>query len=72
MRNQPGKRADKRITDELRVDVGMKDNFKETLARSSLTWAGYAERMGNAKLPKTADAHKVEGKEDRKCDGELL
>ena len=53
-------RVDKRITDELRVEVGM--NFKRKLARSSLTWAGYAERMGNANVPKRADAEKVEGK----------
>ena len=30
----------------------MKDNFKKKLARSSLTWAGQAERMGNEKLAK--------------------
>ena len=31
------KRADKRRTDELRVEVGVKDSFKKKLARSSLT-----------------------------------
>ena len=31
------KRADKRCTDKLRVEVGMKEQFKTKLARSSLT-----------------------------------
>ena len=56
------KRADKRRTDELRVEVGVKDNFKKKLARNCLTWAGHAEMMGDEKLAKRADAQKVEGK----------
>jgi len=54
--------ADKRRTNELRVEAGVKDNFKKTLASSSLTWAGYAERKGNEKLAKRAHAQKAEGK----------
>ena len=50
------KRTEKRRTDELRVEVGVKDNFKKKLVRSSLTWAGHAE-----KLAKRANAQKVEG-----------
>ena len=48
------KRADKGKTNEL--------FFKKELARSSLTWAGHAETMGDEKLAKRADAQKVEGK----------
>ena len=32
------------------------------LARSILTWAGHAERMGDEKFAKRADAQKVQGK----------
>ena len=56
------KRTDKRRTDKLRMDVGVKDNVKKKLAGSSLTWAVLAETMGNEKLAKGADSHKVEGK----------
>ena len=38
------KRADKRTTNELRVEVRVQEFFKKKLARSSLTWAGHAER----------------------------
>ena len=48
------KRADKGKTDEL--------FFKKELARSSLTWAGHAETMGDEELEKRADAQKLEGK----------
>ena len=51
------KRTDKRRMDELRVEVGVKENLKKKLA--SLTWAGHAERMGDDKLAKTADVQKV-------------
>ena len=37
------KRADKRRTDEL----GVEENIKKKLARSSLTWAGHAELKPN-------------------------
>ena len=66
------KRADKRRTDELKVEVGVKEMFKTKWARSSLTMASHAERMGEEELAKRADAQKVEGKEDRNCDGGLL
>ena len=56
------KRADKRRTDGLRVEVGVKDNVKKKLARNSLTRVGHAEIMGDGKLAKRADAQKVEGK----------
>ena len=57
------KRADKRRMDELRVEVGVKENFKNKLAMSSLTLAGHAERMGDKKkLAKRADIQTVEGK----------
>ena len=39
-----------------RVEVGEKDNFKKKLARSSLTWAGHAEMMGDENLANRADA----------------
>ena len=29
------------------MEVGVKDNLKKKLARSSLTWAGHVERMGD-------------------------
>ena len=64
--------ADKRRTDELSVEVGVKENVKKKLARSSLTWADHAESMEDEKLAERTDAQKVEGKrgkEDRKCDG---
>ena len=53
------KGVDKRRMDELTVEVEI---FKKELATSSLTWAGHAERMGDGKLTKRADAQKVEGK----------
>ena len=40
----------------------MEETFKKKLVRNSLTWAGHAERMGDEKLAKRADAQKVEGK----------
>ena len=52
------------------MEVGVKEHFKKKLARSSLTRAGRAERMGDEKLTKRADAQKVDGKqgkEDRNC-----
>ena len=58
------KRTDKRRTDELRMDAGVKENFKKKLAMSSFTLADHAERMGDEKLVvKRADAQKVEGKQ---------
>ena len=53
------KRADKRILDELRVEVGMKERFKTKLVRSMLKWAGHEERMGVEKLAKRSEAQKV-------------
>ena len=47
------KKADKRRTDELRVEVGVKDSFKKTLVRSALKWAGHMERMRDEKLTRT-------------------
>ena len=31
--------------DELRVEVGLTDNLKKKLVRSSFIWAGHMERM---------------------------
>ena len=56
------KRSDKIRMDEPRVEVGVKERFKNKLMRSRLTWAGDVERMGDEKLAKRADALKVEGK----------
>ena len=53
-------RADKRRMDEMRVEVGGKENVKKKLVRS--TWAGHVERIGDEKLAKRADAQTVEGK----------
>ena len=39
------KRADQRRTNELSVEAGVKEKVKKKLARSSLTWAGHAERV---------------------------
>ena len=41
------KRTDKRRTGELRVEVGLEENIKKKLTRSSLTWAGHAELKPN-------------------------
>ena len=56
------KTADKRRMDELRVDVGVKESYKEKLMRSRLKWARHVERMGDEELAERADAQKVEGK----------
>ena len=48
----------KRRIDELRVEFGVKDNFKKKLVRSSLIWASLKKRIGDEKLPD----QKVEGK----------
>ena len=37
----------------VRVEVGVTDNFKKKLVRSSLIWVGRMERIGDEKLPKT-------------------
>ena len=44
------KREDKRRKDELRVEVGVKESFKNKLMRNRLKWAGHVERMGDEKL----------------------
>ena len=64
-------RDDKRRTDGLRVEVGMKENFKKKLARSNLTWTGHAEGMGDEKLAELM-LRKWRGKENRNCDGGLF
>ena len=56
------KTADKRRMDELRVDVGVKESYKEKLMRSRLKWARHVESMGDEELAERADAQKVEGK----------
>ena len=38
--------------DELRVEVGVKENVKKTLVRSRFTWAGLVKGMGEEKLTK--------------------
>ena len=40
------KMADKRRMDELRVEVGVKDSFKNNLVKTRLKWTGHVERMG--------------------------
>ena len=44
------KRADGRRIDEMRVEVGLKESFKNNiLVKSKLTWAGHVERIGDEK-----------------------
>ena len=60
--------------DELRVEGGVKESFKEKLVRSRLKWARHAERTGEKKLGKRTDAQKMEGKlceEDQECNGRM-
>ena len=54
------KRAEKRIIDEIRVEIDVKERVKKKLVRS--TRAGRVERMGDAKLAKRADTQTAEGK----------
>ena len=51
-----------REMDELRVEVGVKENVKTKLVRNRLTWAGLVERIRDEKLTKRANVQKVEGK----------
>ena len=59
------KRADKRRTGELSVEVGMKESFKKKLMRNRVIWTGRVEIMGDAKQAKRADTKKVCGKRRR-------
>ena len=63
-------RVEKRLMDELRVEVGMMESLGKKLVRIRLTWAGHVERMGDETM---ADAGKWRGKggDDRNCDGGL-
>ena len=61
-RNVGEKRADKIEMDELRVEVGVWESFKEKLMMSRLKLAEHMERMRDKKLAKGADAQEVEGK----------
>ena len=68
------KRADKRRRDELRVEVGGKENVKTKLVKGRLKWAGHDERMGDEKLA-GSPCRKWRGKggeEDRECDGRTV
>ena len=60
------KRADKRRIDELRVEDGVMETFKNKLVSSGLKWAGHVERMRDETLSKRSDAQKVENQD---CDG---
>ena len=51
----------KRRIDELRVEVAVKERFKNKLVRNRLKWACQVEIMGDENLPKRADAQKLEG-----------
>ena len=56
--------------DELRVEFGVKEVFKKKLARSRLTWACHAERMGDEKTDNyRANAQKCRGKEGKEKNG---
>ena len=46
--------------DELRVEVGVKENVKTKLAMSRMPWADHVEIMGDDYLAKRKDALKVE------------
>jgi len=50
---------DKRIMDELRVEVGMNESHRKKLVRRRLKWTGHVEGMGDERLAKRADALKV-------------
>ena len=50
----------RRRMEELRVEVGVKESFKNKLARSRLKWVGHGERMGDEIL--AIKDQKVKGK----------
>ena len=51
--------------DDLRVEVGVAENFKKKLVRSRLKWIENVERMGYEKLTKRADVLKMERRQKR-------
>ena len=67
------KRADRRRTNELRVEDGVKEHLQKKLA-SSVTLAGHARgKDGRYKtLAKRANAQKMEGKRGQEALGDCL
>ena len=64
--------ADRRISDELRVEVGVMESFKKKFARSTVTLADYVERMDmkNWQKEQMPSNRKENGsKKDQNCDG---
>ena len=59
------KRVDKRRTEELREDIGVKKSFRRKLARSWLKWAGHLERIAGERLTKRAGVPRMEGRRRR-------
>ena len=53
------KRVDKRIMEELKEDVGVKESFWMKPAKSWLNWAGHVNRMKGGWVTKRADTLKV-------------
>ena len=47
-------------SEELREEVGVKENFRRKLMKSGLKWAGHVERMVGESLTKRANALRVE------------
>ena len=70
-KNRGSEEADKRRIDELRVEVGVKECFKETLVRRRLKRVGHVETMGNEKLAKERNWKEKGGEEDQECDGRM-
>ena len=59
------KRIDTRRMDQLREEVGVKENLTRKLMRSRLKWAGHLEIMEGERLTKRGDALRVEGRRRR-------
>ena len=70
------KRADKRRTDELRVEVGVKENVKKKLATNSFDHVLVIRKRWEVKNWQREQMLRKwrgkEGKEDQNCDGGLL
>ena len=59
------KQINKRRNEELKEEVGVRENLTRKLARNRLKWAGHMGRMEGERLGKRADALRVEGRRRR-------
>ena len=59
------KRIDKRIMEDLREEVVVKESRTRKLVRSRLKWDGHVERMEGTRLKKREDVVGVEGRRRR-------